>query len=72
MVNEEKYFDELQKIIGGTKSAIGINEHWNEVLERIDQLSIEYAKELQAETGVRYEKDKDMLYGSSLPIVCWP
>jgi len=26
MVNEEKYFDELQKIIGDTKSADGIND----------------------------------------------
>jgi len=41
MVNEEKYFDELQKIIGDTKSADGISERWNEVLERLDQLSAE-------------------------------
>lgn len=60
MVNEERYFDELQKIIGDTKSAEGINERWKEVLERLDQLSIEYAKELQAETGIRYEKDKEL------------
>jgi hypothetical protein len=60
MVTEEKYFNELQKIIGDTKSADGINERWNEVLEKLDQLSIEYAKELQAETGVSYEKDKEL------------
>jgi hypothetical protein len=60
MVNEERYFDELQKIIGDTKSAEGINERWKEVLERLDQLSIEYAKELQAETGIRYKKDKEL------------
>jgi hypothetical protein len=36
MVNEEKYFDELQKIIGDTKSVDGVNERWNEVLERLD------------------------------------
>jgi hypothetical protein len=60
MVNEERYFDELQKIIGDTKSADGINERWNEVLEKLDQLSVEYAKELQVETGIRYEKDKEL------------
>lgn len=60
MVNEERYFDELQKIIGDTKSAELINERWKEVLERLDQLSIEYAEELQAETGIRYEKDKEL------------
>lgn len=43
MVNEEQYFDDLQKVIDDTKSADGINERWNEVLERLDQLSIEYA-----------------------------
>ncbi|MGH9965438.1 MAG: hypothetical protein ACRD5E_11515 [Nitrososphaeraceae archaeon] len=43
MVNEEQYFDDLQKVIEDTKSADGINERWNEVLERLDQLSIEYA-----------------------------
>lgn len=47
MVNEGRYFEELQKVIGDTKSADMINERWNEVLERLDQLSIEYAKELQ-------------------------
>jgi hypothetical protein len=57
MVNEEVYFKELQKIIGETKSADMINERWNEVLERLDQLSIEYAKRLQEETGIRYEKN---------------
>ena len=50
----------MQKIIGDTKSADGINERWNEVLERLDQLSTEYAKELQAETGIRYEKDNEL------------
>jgi hypothetical protein len=60
MIDEERYSDELQKVIGDTKSADGINERWNEVLERLDQLSTEYAKELQSETGVRYEKDKEL------------
>jgi hypothetical protein len=60
MVEEDKYFKELQKIIGDTKSVDGINEYWNEVLERLDQLSIEYSRELQAETGVRYEKDNEL------------
>jgi hypothetical protein len=31
MVNEEKYFDELQKIIGDIKSDDRINERWNGV-----------------------------------------
>ena len=57
MVNEKKYFNELQEIIRRTKSADKINEYWIEVLERLDQLSIEYAKELQEETGLRYEKN---------------
>ncbi|MPZ08033.1 MAG: hypothetical protein GEU26_16725 [Nitrososphaeraceae archaeon] len=57
MVNEEKYFIELQKILGETRSADIINERWNEVLERFDQLAIEYAREIQAGTGVRYVKD---------------
>lgn len=57
LINEEKYFEELQKkVISETKSDNGINERWNEVLQMLDQLSIEYAKEIQAETGVRYEK----------------
>lgn len=43
-------------IIGTSKAVLiiylaeGINEHWREILERLDQLSTEYAKELQAET----------------------
>jgi hypothetical protein len=41
MANEEKYFIELQKILGETRSADIINERWNEVLERLDQLAIE-------------------------------
>ena len=57
MANEEKYFIELQKILGESRSADIINERWNEVLERLDQLAIEYAREIQAETGVRYVKD---------------
>jgi hypothetical protein len=60
MVDEDRYFHELQKIIGKTKSDIGINEHWIEVIERLDQLSTEYAKELQAETGIRYQKNKEL------------
>ena len=60
MVNEVKYFEEMQKIIGDTKSADRVNEHWNEVLERLDELSIEYAKELQTETRIRYEKNAEL------------
>ncbi len=30
------------------------------MLERLDQLSTEYAKELRAETGIRYENDKEL------------
>ncbi len=56
MVDEKKYFDELQKIIGQTKSADRINERWNEVLNRLDELSIEYARELGQETGTTYDK----------------
>jgi hypothetical protein len=41
----------------GIQSLDMINERWNEVLERLYQLSIEYSKELQAETGVRYDKN---------------
>lgn len=32
MVNETIYFEELQKILGETKSADEINDRWNEVL----------------------------------------
>lgn len=60
MVNERKYFDELQKIIGQTKCADKINEHWNEVLNRLDELSAAYAMELGHEKVVAYDKpDKD-------------
>jgi hypothetical protein len=59
MIDEERYFDELQKVIKETKSADGISERLNEVLERL-QLSAEYAKDLQAETGIRYEKDREL------------
>jgi hypothetical protein len=61
MVNEEEYFSKLQEIIDVTKSADMINERWNEVLERLDQLSIEYAKELQAETRIHYQKNGQQL-----------
>src|SRR5918995_5347951 len=57
MVNEQEYFQKLQDIIGETKSADMINERWSEVLQKLDQLSIEYCKELQAETGASYEKN---------------
>ncbi|MGH9983314.1 MAG: hypothetical protein ACRD8W_05085 [Nitrososphaeraceae archaeon] len=40
MANEEKYFIELQKILGEKRSADIINERWNEALERLDQLAI--------------------------------
>jgi beta-glucosidase/6-phospho-beta-glucosidase/beta-galactosidase len=58
MVNQEKYRTELQKIIDNTKSTDSINEHSKEVLETLDHLSIEYAKELQAETGVVSQEDE--------------
>jgi hypothetical protein len=57
MINEEEYFNKLQEIIGETNSADMINERWSEVLERLDQLSIEYAKELQKDTGTTYKKN---------------
>lgn len=62
MVNQEKYRNELQKIIDNTRSTDSINEHSKEVLETLDRLSIGYAKELQlqAETGVVYQKDEGM------------
>jgi hypothetical protein len=60
MIDEERYFDALQKVIKETKSADGITERLNEVLERLDQLSAKYTKDLQAETGIRYEKDKEL------------
>ncbi len=44
MVVEKKYFDELQKIIGQTKFADMINEHWNKVLNRLAELSADYAR----------------------------
>lgn len=62
MVNEEKYFEELQKIIGETKSANKINERWGEVLNRLDELAIEYCNELQTEVPIRYEKEKGSAY----------
>ena len=62
MVNEEKYFEELQKIIGETKSADRINERWPEVLKRLDELAIEYCNKLQTETGIRYEKEPGSAY----------
>jgi len=65
MVNENRYFDELQKIIRDTKSADEINEHWDKVLKRLDNLAIEYDKELQAETGILYdefEKKRDDIW----------
>jgi hypothetical protein len=61
MVNEEEYFNKLEKVIGETKCADMISECWNEVLERLDQLSIEYAKELQAETRIRFQKNGQQL-----------
>ena len=57
MINEEEYFSKLQEIIGETNSADMINERWPEVLERLDQLSLEYTKELQKETGSTYKKN---------------
>jgi hypothetical protein len=59
MINEEGYFNKLQEIIGETNSGDMINERWSEVLERLDQLSIEYTKELQKDTGATYKKKKN-------------
>ena len=56
MVKEEKYFEELQKILGETK----FNECWSEVLKRLDELAIEYCNELQSEVPIRYEKEKGL------------
>jgi hypothetical protein len=56
MEDIKRYFYKLQKIIGETGSADEINERWNEVLNRLDDIAIEYAKELQAETGIYYLK----------------
>jgi hypothetical protein len=61
MVNDKKYFDELQIIIGKTKSADKINERWNEVLNRLDELAIDYAIELGKEVGATYGKPDDKL-----------
>ena len=61
MINEQEYFNKLQEIIGETKNTDMINERWNEVLERLDQLSIEYSKELQAETKIHYQKNGQQL-----------
>jgi hypothetical protein len=41
MVNEERYFDELQKIIGDTKSAEGINERWYMAVPSLSTASYE-------------------------------
>jgi hypothetical protein len=56
MEDIKRYFYKLQKIIGETGSADEINERWNEVLNRLDDIAIEYAKELHAETGIYYLK----------------
>ena len=56
MVNEKRIFDDVQKILGETKSPDEINERWSEVLNRLDELSVEYARELQAETRIKYLK----------------
>jgi hypothetical protein len=56
MVNESRYFNELQKIIGDTKPANEINERWNEALKRLEGLAAEYANELQAEKCILYQK----------------
>jgi hypothetical protein len=62
MVDEERYFEELQKILGETKSADKINDRWIEVLKRLDELAIEYCNELQSEVPIRYEKEKGSAY----------
>ena len=59
MVNEDRYFDELQKIIGETGCADVINERWPEVIDRLNKLSIEYCNEIQVEEAaqrIKYEK----------------
>jgi hypothetical protein len=59
----------LQEVISETNNADMINERWNEVLERLDQLSIEYAKELQAEKRIRYQKNGQQLGYMVIPPV---
>jgi hypothetical protein len=62
MEDIKRYFYKLQKIIGETGSADEINERWIEVLKRLDEIAIEYAKELQAETGIHYLKRNRVRY----------
>ncbi|MGH9985957.1 MAG: hypothetical protein ACRD8W_18605 [Nitrososphaeraceae archaeon] len=52
----KRYFYKLQNIIGETSSADEINDRWTEVLNRLDEISVEYAKELQGETKIKYLK----------------
>jgi hypothetical protein len=56
MVDVRRYFYKLQAILGETSSADMISVRWNEVLACLDRASVEYANELQAETGSVYEK----------------
>lgn len=61
-MNEEKYFDGLQKILAETNSADRINDRWIDVLKRLDELAVEYCNELQTEVPIRYEKEKGSAY----------
>ena len=74
MEDIKRYFYNLQKIIGETGSADEINQRWNEVLNRLDEIAIEYAKESKAETRIQYLKfgvKRDDIW--QFPhIVCWP
>jgi hypothetical protein len=66
---EENYFYELQTIIGGTNLLTKLTNVGMKCWKRLDHLSTGYAKKLQAETGIRYEKAKELYaYGSFFPI----
>jgi|GEM_PF-2964567 hypothetical protein len=52
----------MKKTLGKTGSADEINERWNEVLNLLDEIAIEYTKELQAETGIYYLKRGKMRF----------
>jgi hypothetical protein len=43
-------------------SADKINKRWGEILQRLDELAVEYCNELQTELSIRYEKEKGSAY----------
>jgi hypothetical protein len=58
MVDPKKYFDRLQDKIGKTHSPDKIDETlwWDVVVRELNQMSYDYARELQIETGKPYSK----------------